>query len=174
MCIRDRAYLVDNEAYFCKQAPYRLLCPHSWKQCQDDLWYTAGETEGDQATFMLTDGPEAGYVLMWNRGKHSLHVPLDTQTNLPTIGGFGSFNGFQTFASAFHCLPTTVPDDGDAVPQPETMPLTSGVSPPHFDFSLPPSTVQASTASSTLDQPITPRDEALFMSWHIKLGHLPF
>ena len=83
-----KGYLEDHEAYFCKQAPYRLLCPHSWKKCQDEMRFDQGETEGDNATFMLASGDSEGYVLVWNRGKHSLHVPLDSQTNLPTIGGY--------------------------------------------------------------------------------------
>ena len=28
--------------------------------------------------------------------------------------------------------------------------------------------------SSSIDDPLTPRDEGLFLSWHLKLGHTPF
>jgi len=92
---------------------------------------------------MLADGPQDGYVLVWQRGKHSLHVPLDPTTNLPTIGGYGSFNGFQTFANAFQCLPTTVSDDEDSTPQPETMPFTSDTFKPSVNFTLPSSNNQS-------------------------------
>ena len=161
-------FLEDHEAYYCKEAPYRLLCPHSWKKCQDQMRYGRGETEGDNATFMLAGGDEAGYILVWNRGQHSIHVPLDSHTNLPTIGGYGSFNSFQTFANAFTCLPTTLPDGDDQV-QPSTMQMES--SSEHSEstsFDLPTSPTEA---PQDLDKPLTPRDESLFLSWHIKLGH---
>ena len=165
-----KAYLEDHEAYYCKEAPYRLLCPHSWKRCQDKMCYDNGETEGDNATFMLTNGEPEGYVLVWNKGQNSLHVPLDGITNLPTIGGYGSFDSFKTFANAFVCLPTTI-QDGDSDPTEETMQMESGTEQPTKDFCLTPNQHEKEIK---LDEPVTPRDEALFLSWHIKLGHLPF
>ena len=56
----------DDEAYLSKEAPYRLLCPHSWKKCQDDKRFEQGETQGDGANFYLSDDND-GYVLTWNR-----------------------------------------------------------------------------------------------------------
>ena len=162
-----KGYLEDHEAYFCKQAPYRLLCPHSWKKCQNEMRFDQGETEGDNATFMLASGDSEGYVLVWNRGKHSLHVPLDSQTNLPTIGGYGSFSSFVSFANAFHCFPTLI-QDGDTEEQEETMKMGEEAT---TKFDLP---TKSNEPSPNIDAPLTHRDEALFLSWHIKLGHLPF
>ena len=133
--------------------------------------YGQGETDGDNATFMLASGDEAGYVLVWNRGQNSIHVPLDSQTNLPTIGGYSSFNSFQAFANAFVCLPTVLPD-GDDQDLPTTMHMDDNLEQQHpTTFELPPNTSKAPT---NLGEPLTPRDDALFLSWHIKLGHLPF
>ena len=166
-----KGYLEDHEAYYCEQAPYRLLCPHSWKKCQDEMRFAQGETEGDNATFMLASGNAVGYVLVWNRGKTSLQVPLDPNTNLPTIGGYGSFNSFESFANAFVCLPTVIPD-GDQEENQETMQMegeNKSTEPTNFQL-----TTNQHEKEPTIDEPITRRDEALFLSWHIKLGHLPF
>jgi hypothetical protein len=37
----------DNAAYYSEQAPYSLLCPHSWKKHQDEMRYENREPEGD-------------------------------------------------------------------------------------------------------------------------------
>ena len=121
----EKAYLEDDEAYFCPNVPYRLLCPHSWRKCQDDRRFQLGKTQGDNANFMLSDDPKGGYELVWNRGHTQVHVPLDPTTNLPTLGGYGSYQQFQTFAAGFRCFPTLIPDDDD-VPTPETMKLAEG------------------------------------------------
>ena len=58
--------LFDDEAYYSPSAPYRLLCPHSWKKCQDERRHAMGETEGDQANLLMLDD-NSGYALTWNR-----------------------------------------------------------------------------------------------------------
>ena len=157
----------DTEAYCSKEAPYRLLCPHSWRQSMNSKRYEAGETEGEGATMSLDPGDSGGYLLAWNRGKTVVEAPLDPQSNLPMVQGVSTYRGFSTFAAAFHCLPTVVADDTDEYEdEPEgdmaskTIRFADGT-----NFNEP--TVR-------LDDPITHRDEALFLAWHVKLGHAPF
>lgn len=100
----------DHDAYYSPDAPYRLLCPHSWKQTQDEIQYQNEETEGDQAGMMLVDG---GYIMNWNRGKTTVFVPLDPVSNLPTIASTSSFKAFSSFVSKFQAYPTVIPDNDD-------------------------------------------------------------
>ena len=170
--------LEDDEAYFSASAPYRLLSPHSWKKYQDRKRFAQGETEGDKANFMLDETGD-GYVLIWNRGRIQVSVPLDETTNLPTISSTGTYKGFCAFAAAFRCHPTIIPDDDDQE-QLETMPLTEQEPMPIPDTTATPHQIPFSLEKNVneqsihVDDPLTQRDEALFLSWHLKLGHLSF
>jgi hypothetical protein len=93
-------------------APYRLLCPHSWKQHQDNVRYQNGETEGDAANLQLAKDC-FGYLMTWNRGKINLFVPLVEGSNLPTIYGKSTYAQFTAYAAAFQCHPTIIPDNDD-------------------------------------------------------------
>ena len=54
-----------------------------------------------------------GYVLSWNRGKTVVQAPLDPIVNLPMIRCCSTYTKYQTYAAAFHCNPTMIPDDDD-------------------------------------------------------------
>ena len=174
--------LEDNDAYYCAGAPYRLLCPHSWKQCRDEMRAERGETEGDQANIFLADD-NTGYIMTWDRGKIMVSVPLDEHTNLPTIYSHGTYEGFKSFASGFRAFPTIIPNDNDKEEE-ETMKMVEEnegeVSEPDESERQTPQTVSFEDEinqhekPTQIDDPITHRDEALFMSWHLKLGHVPF
>ena len=71
------AIIEDTDAYCSKDAPYRLLCPHSWRQSMNSRRYQAGETEGEGATMVLDASDHGGYLLSWNRGKTVVEAPLD-------------------------------------------------------------------------------------------------
>ena len=60
-----RVTLEDRDAYYSPEAPYRLLCPHSWKKHMDNKRFARGETEGDQANVFLSDD-NTGYLLTWD------------------------------------------------------------------------------------------------------------
>ena len=92
------AIIEDTDAYCSKDAPYRLLCPHSWRQSMNSRRYQAGETEGEGATMVLDASDHGGYLLSWNRGKTVVEAPLDFQTNLPMIQGLPTYQSFQAFA----------------------------------------------------------------------------
>ena len=94
------------------------------------------------------------------------------------IQGLPTYHSFQAFAAAFHCLPTIIPDDDDDYEEIEPMTGTtlddegaSDSEPKAINF-----TDEDNIKEPTIhiDDPITHRDEAMFLSWHIKLGHAPF
>ena len=117
-----KCYLEDDDAYYSKDSPYRLLCPHGWKRYRDKKRHEGGETEGDQANFFIND--DYSYLLTWDRGKRQRTVYLSDQTNLPTIPGQPTYEGFCTFAAAFKSFPTLIPDDGDEESVQETMQMS--------------------------------------------------
>ena len=173
-----QVYLEDDEAYYSPDAPYRLLCPHSWKNCMDQRRFKQGETTGDQANLFMADDNQ-GYVLTWNRGKTSVSVPLDAHTNLPTIQGSSRYDEFKSFACAFTSFPTIIPDDDDdhmgstmqmnddsldPIPSPTHEPQVQNFTTDNNSHEQP----------TNIDDPLTHRDEQLFLSWHLKLGHTPF
>ncbi len=170
--------LENDKAYYSASAPYRLLCPHSWKKYQDRKRFAEGKTEGDKANFMLDETGD-GYVLLWNRRKIQVSVPLNDATNLPTVSSTGTYKRFCTFAAAFQCHPTIIPDDDDQE-QPVTMPLTEEEPVPTSDATSNPHHIQLSLEKNVnkqpvqVDDPLTQCDEALFLSWYLKLGHLSF
>ena len=157
--------LEDPEVYFSKDAPYRLLCPHSWRESQNQRRYANGETEGDGATMCLDPNDQGGYILSWNRGRTIVQVPLDSTVNLPMIRGQATYSDFSAFSAAFPLQSTIrlvgANDDDDDLPTTKHVRFADDVK-------------NVFESSPSLDDPITHRDEALFLSWHIKLGHAPF
>ncbi len=172
--------LRDDEAYCCRDAPYRLLCPHSWRQTMNSLRYKAGATEGDGATMMMDPGDQQGYLLSWNQGKTTVEATLDPNINLPIIQGKSNYSSYKAFAANFKAFPTIIPNDEedyyDEQPQPkednnESNTNTNEAAPQAINFSwekIP------REHKNRVDDPVTHRDEALFLSWHAKLGHAPF
>ena len=133
---------------------------------------------GDQANMCLADDEDDGYILTWDRGKIQVSVPLDPGTNLPTLYEEGHFHSFRTYASAFQCFPTVIPDDDDEDRE-ETMQLPE-IEPISIEPKVSPKTVSFDTPDNDLerpiniDDPIMHRNKELFLSWHLKLGHTPF
>jgi len=154
------------------------LCPHSWKETQDNMRYEQGEEHGDNASLMLVDG---GYLLTWNRGTIQVTVSTDPVTNLPSIPMVQSFKGFKAYAAAFSSFPTVIPDnDDESVDNAMDINIDSrddaSIDEPypshtrvHFDTKK-----NVHEPPVNIDDPLTHRDNALFLSWHIKLGHAPF
>ena len=172
----------DDDTYYSPQAPYRLLCPHSWRDYQDRKRFANGETEGDQAQLGL-DNDGNGYFLTWNRGRTTVRAPLSPTANLPCIAAKPTYALFSTYCAGFKSFPTVIPndddEDADATPTPEALPITddsdlalspqpASPRPVHFTAKEPESPPTA------IDDPLTPRDQAQFLSWHIKFGHAPF
>ena len=178
---RGRNVLIeDRDAYCSPDAPYRLLCPHSWKQSQDQRRFESGETEGDNANLMLADD-NSGYILTWNRGKTNVFVPLDPTTNLPTVNGDEGYDNFNTFASAFHAHPTLIPNDDemDHIEYDERKVITDEDLLEERQNSEGPQTINFLSEGYVepaikIDDPLTPRDKAEFIGWHIRLNHAPF
>ena len=180
----NEVILEDNEAYFSKEAPYRLLCPHSWRRYLNNKRYEAGETEGEGATMWLDPSDVGGYNLSWNRGRTIVDAPLDPQSNLPMVQGRSSYESFSAFASAFQCLPTIIPDDDyeyDELAENNTNYHDDDFSQEedHHPQGTPREVMFSDEANINeptikIDDPVTYRDKALFLSWHIKLGHVPF
>ena len=174
-----RVILEDGDAYYSKNAPYRLLCPHSWKKHMNNKRYQQGETVGDQANMCLADDEDDGYILSWDRGKIQVSVPLDPGTNLPTIHEDGTYDSFRVYAAAFQCYPTVIPDDDDE-DRPETMRLEEVEPQPKESTASKPRTVLFDMPENNMekpiniDDPLTHHDKELFLSWHVKLGHTPF
>jgi hypothetical protein len=92
-CVTDingkDVFLQDDLCYLAPNAPYRLLCPHNWKKHCNKKRYDAGETEGDQATFMLSpNDSDNDYRLQVNfenlkplfRHLKPFHLSLKTMT----------------------------------------------------------------------------------------------
>ena len=163
-------FIEDDDAYYCPDAPYRLLCPHSWKKCQDDRRYQNGETEGDQANLLMAE-ENTGYYLTWDRGRITVAAPLDSSTNLPMIYMVAGYTTFSAFAGAFKCFPTVIPDDDSISDDVEYRECNS------FDHTLPddvvlptqPTDVDFATDDHTeppirVDDPVTQRDVAQFLS----------
>jgi hypothetical protein len=95
-CVTDingkDVYLQDDLCYLAPNAPNRLLCPHNWKKHCNKKRYDAGETEGDQATFMLSpNDSDNDYILSWNRGKNMVCCTVDPAINLPIVQTSGEF-----------------------------------------------------------------------------------
>ena len=145
--------LEDGDAYYSKNPPYRLLCPHSWKKHMTSRRYEQGETVGDQANLCLADDEDEGYILTWDRGKIQVSVPLDPGTNLPTIHGEGTYDSFRTYAAAFQCYPTVIPDDDDE-DRPETMRLEEVEPQPKESTASKPRTVSFDTPENNMEKPI--------------------
>jgi hypothetical protein len=101
--------LDDAECYYCSDAPYRLFCPHSWKQ----QLTARGEPEGEHASFMTDPSSDSAYVLTWNRGKIVVTARLDTKLNLPILYGKSTYDSFRAFAGGFSSFPVML-DDGDS------------------------------------------------------------
>ena len=120
---QKEAVLADDEAYYSPSAPYRLLCPHSWKEYQDSLRFNNGNTFGDAANIYLLDN--YNYQLSWNRGQNVLTAPLDHQTNLPTVSTAATYHSFCSFVGAFSTFPTVVPTPVEP-PLPTTMEMGGG------------------------------------------------
>ena len=151
------------------------------KTCENRR-YDSGETEGDKANFMLAPEDE-GYVLTWNRGQTMVSVPIDEYTNLPMVSTKASYEGFACFCKGFKAFPTIIPDDEDEeyheepIPQPEAANVDSVPIDASEDearecsFSNEPNENEPVTK---IDDPLTPRDKAMFLSWHIRMGHAPF
>jgi len=170
--------LADNECYFCATAPYRLFCPHSWKKQQNENSYLSGNSEGAGATFMTDPASDNAYILTWDRGRISVTAHLDTKMNLPILYGRASYDDFSAFAGGFSSFPAVIEDDDDDK-YPETMHIDANT----IDDTTPtvyPRKISFSDERNPLEQPVhiddpvTHRDQELFLSWHIKMGHAPF
>jgi hypothetical protein len=180
--------LEDDEVYYSPDAPYRLLSPHSWRESMNNKRYAAGEVEGEGATMSMNPEDKGGYLLAWNRGKTVVNFKLDSQVNLPMIQGTATYNSFCVFAASFPAFPTLIPndddeyvDEGQGTHERETLhPFHQERETLHPFHQDKPHSVSFSTESiretprKEIDDPLTPRDEALFLSWHSKLGHAPF
>jgi len=175
----------DRAAYYTKDAPYRLLSPQSWQTTMKQKYLESGDTEGgnDATMMLLPDGQ--GYVLSWDRGRKQVTASLDSQTNLPTFYSTSGYSDFKTFVSAFPAFPTIIPDDDDEEMEP-TMVMTTEGKESNEDGAFTPAVLPRKVSfgsESELEQqkpavkpddPITYRDEDLFLSWHVKFGHAPF
>ena len=101
--------IADNNAYYAPEAPYRLLCPHSWRETQNEIKVQEGDESGDQANLMIApDGK--GYLLFWNHGKTVVTASLDETTNLPMIATEGVYSTFSSLVSKFQAFPVLIPD----------------------------------------------------------------
>ena len=185
--------LTDEECYFCSTAPYRLFCPHSWKKQMNAAAAVTGSSEGAGATFMTDPSSDGAYILSWDHGRVSVTAYLDDRVNLPILYATATYQTFSTFSCAFRTLPDMIPD-GDQDLMPETMPLQwiddkplnpCDESVPHSrkvtfapDVMFRPGKVypreHAVSPTNISDVPPSSHDDALFLSWHIKLGHAPF
>ena len=185
--------LDDEECYYCADAPYRLFCPHSWKQ----QLTARGGSEGEGVSFMTDPSTTSAYLLTWNQGKVVVTAPLDTKLNLPILYGKSSYDGFRAFAGGFSTF-SAVLDDGDRLHMPEAMPLNMPLSKQpansfpsrtrhvHFAPDVPTTdnsgkiypreraAVVKPRDQHTASGIASPTDNELFLSWHIKLGHAPF
>ena len=176
-------YIEDPEAYYCPSAPYRLLCPHSWRESLNHRRYAAGDSEGDGATMCLAPDDQGGYLLSWNRGKIVVEAHLDPTVNLPMIRGRATYANFATFSAAFPWHPPLVVTEEDDPVAEEVMPGDEAKEQNAKTIKFAPSTkppapeprqeAPSTRTRNALPQSIT-RDEALFLSWHVKLGHAPF
>ena len=89
-----------------------------------------------------------------------------------------TYQGFHTFAAAFSSFLIVIEDDNqDNMPKTIKMSaLTTKLEEEDkqgavaVDFEVPPIPNQP----VAINNPVTPRDKALFLSWHFKLGHMPF
>lgn len=186
-------YIEDATAFCAPGLPYRLLCPHSWRDHQDDKRHAKGELEGDQANLaMANDG--SGYYLTWNRGKINVKAPLDEATNLPLIQVKGHFTYYSAFHAQFKTFSTCLPDmntintsdkseyqeQSDLEdPTPFNLNGTSKLSAEAKVLPRQPSVQNYSTQThrektSTLNEPLTRRDVAEFLQWHVRCNHAPF
>jgi hypothetical protein len=102
------AVLEDNQAYYSKDSPYRLLCPHSWRNGCNQKRYEMGDSEGDGCTMNLDPKDNGGYILTWNRGRTAIHAPIDPTINLPMIFGKPTYKTFSAFTAGFK-LPSMEP-----------------------------------------------------------------
>jgi len=184
--------IVDDEAYYSPSVPYRLLCPHAWRDQMLERCDADGDLEGAGAYFGLDPHQPDAYVLSWNNGRISVTVPLDPQINLPILYPNNSYCRFNAFAAGFSTFPKSVPDD-DSTPMPATFSMPGMFStciaeaapkPDTSDDASTESTVQEGEAryerfdTETRDKSTTgtsnDEDVELLMSWHIKLGHASF
>ncbi len=169
------ATIEDPEAYYSKDAPYRLLCPHSWRESLNNRRYAHGETEGDGATMNLDPSDKGGYILSWNRGKTIVEAPLDRSVNLPMIRGRTTYTKFSAFSAAFPDHPAVLVNEEDETCSTGLPKLSA-----HNDEEIPMKQVRFADDINILepvvkiDDAVTHRDDALFLSWHTKLGHAPF
>jgi len=128
--------LEDRDAYFCRDSPYRLLCPHSWRRTQNARRNDSGDPSSDQATFFMPPNDGDPYILSWNRGRTVVECQLDPQVNLPRIEyASETYHHYCSFVKGFS--PTTtpephvIPDDDDSF---ETMRMDIQKDP--IDFNL--------------------------------------
>jgi hypothetical protein len=57
------AIFEEDEAYVSSAAPYSLLCPHSWRESQNNRRYQNGETDRDGAAMAMDLENNGGYLL---------------------------------------------------------------------------------------------------------------
>jgi hypothetical protein len=176
------AVIEDRNAYFSEQAPYRLLAPHGWQKTMHQKHLESGASEGgDQVTMMLLNNAQ-GYVLSWDRGRKQVTAALDETTNLPTIYSAPGYSDFNAFMCCFNTFPTIIPDDDDEDAAPAMEMATEESDDDRFTPSSLPRNesfgsqdeLQSQKPKTSPDDPITYRDEDLFLSWHVKFGHAPF
>ncbi|MDA3833359.1 MAG: reverse transcriptase domain-containing protein [Spirochaetales bacterium] len=132
------------------------------------------------------DDSDDDYVLSWNRGKTLVTCKVDPTNNLPTVYTTGEYRDFKSFVSAFKAFPNII-EDNDDESMGEAMPIESDSSdnesddeahsespkqtPKKVSFEMGPNPKEPSIS---IDDPVTHRDEDLFLSWHLKLGHAPY
>ena len=174
----QEAYLEDDVAYYSPGCPYRLLCPSSWKETRDKRRYENGEIEGDKANMRMCDDTY-NYILTWDQGRRQVTAPLDPNTRLPVLQSVPTYSGYCSFEGAF-CMPATVSDDEDEDNDKMAMEIKNNVKPTDQTMSRKPKKVSFQTnhekipVVENIDEPLTPRDEALFLRYHQRLGHMPF
>ena len=124
----------------------------------------------------LDPNDNGGYILSWNRGKTVVQAPLDQQVNLPMIRGRPSYTKFHALAAAFKCFPTIIPDDDDDYEESTAYHAEVFFQEPIQEQKTESFTTEPNSKEPqvVINDPITHRDEALFLSWHVKLGHAPF
>ncbi len=122
----------------------------------------------------LDSNDRGGYILSWNQGKTIVQVPLDHDVNLPMIRGCSTYATYATFAAAFQCHPAIIPDnyyDDNAYHQEENFQGSTATNEKQVTFA---DKINTREPQVHIDDPVTHPDEALFLSWHVKLGHAPF
>ena len=97
-------FIIPN-SYYAPEGGVRLLSPQHWAKTQSDTKPIPGTGE-------TTNHNEC--KLFWKQGKHTLHIPLSTSTNVATFYLAPGYNKFMTFCTEAEA----VDQDNDPIASP--------------------------------------------------------